>query len=154
MLDNPRASRVKQVAKLSQRGARLDAGLFLLEGPQSVAEALTYRPELIVELYATPTALDRYGDIAQAAVAAGVDVEFATEEVIDAMESITIPLPVWAIMRILGTEDRRATAGRAREIGLLPERKHGMGTVRGSPTRPDRLGNGGVVAMLAMQQRL
>lgn len=27
-------------------------------------------------------------------------------EVIDAMESITIPLPVWAIMRILGIEDR------------------------------------------------
>ena len=27
-------------------------------------------------------------------------------EVIDAMERITIPLPVWAIMRILGIEDR------------------------------------------------
>jgi len=99
MLDNPRASRVKQVAKLSQRGARLDAGLFLLEGPQSVAEALTYRPELIVELYATPTALDRYGDIAQAAVAAGVDVEFATEEVIDAMADTVTPQGFIAVCR-------------------------------------------------------
>jgi TrmH family RNA methyltransferase len=99
MLDNPRASRVKQVAKLSQRGARLDAGLFLLEGPQSVAEALTYRPELIVEMYATPTALDRYGDIAAAAVAAGVDVEFATEEVIDAMADTVTPQGFIAVCR-------------------------------------------------------
>lgn len=28
------------------------------------------------------------------------------DEVVDAMESITVPLPVWAIMRILGVEDR------------------------------------------------
>ena len=91
MLDNPRAPRVKQVAKLSQRGARLDTGLFLLEGPQAVAEALTYRPQLIVELFATPTALERYGDIAAAAVDAGVDVEFATEEVIDAMADTVTP---------------------------------------------------------------
>lgn len=27
-------------------------------------------------------------------------------EIVDAMESITVPLPVWAIMRILGVEDR------------------------------------------------
>jgi TrmH family RNA methyltransferase len=91
MLDNPRAPRVKQVAKLSQRGARLETGLFLLEGPQAVAEALTYRPQLIVELFATPTALERYSDIAAAAVDAGVDVEFATEEVIDAMGDTVTP---------------------------------------------------------------
>lgn len=35
----------------------------------------------------------------------------------------TIKKDLQSIMRILGTEDRRATAGRAREIGLLPERR-------------------------------
>jgi DNA-binding CsgD family transcriptional regulator len=35
----------------------------------------------------------------------------------------TIKKDLQQIMRILGTEDRRATAGRAREIGLLPERR-------------------------------
>jgi hypothetical protein len=74
MLDNPRAARVKAVAQLSQRKARSETGLFLLEGPQAVAEALAYRPELVVELYATPTALERYADIAATAVDAGVDV--------------------------------------------------------------------------------
>jgi TrmH family RNA methyltransferase len=91
MLDNPRAARVKAVAQLSQRKARSETGLFLLEGPQAVAEALAYRPELVVELYATPTALERYADIAATAVDAGVDVEFATEEVIDAMADTVSP---------------------------------------------------------------
>ena len=91
MLDNPRAPRVKAVAKLSQRGARSETGLFLLEGPQAVAEALAYRPQLIVELYATPTALERYQDIAATAVDAGVDVEFATEDVIAAMADTVTP---------------------------------------------------------------
>lgn len=91
MLDNPRAARVKAVAQLSQRKARSETGLFLLEGPQAVSEALAYRPELVVELYATPTALERYADIAATAVDAGVDVEFATEEVIDAMADTVSP---------------------------------------------------------------
>ena len=59
--------------------------MFLLEGPQAVAEALTFRPQLVVELYATPTALERYTDIAQTAIDAGVDVEFVSEEVLHAM---------------------------------------------------------------------
>ncbi len=91
MLDNPRASRVKEVAQLSQRGARSETGLFLLEGPQAVAEALAYRPELVVELYATPTALEKYQDIAATAVDAGVDVEFASEDVIQAMADTVTP---------------------------------------------------------------
>ena len=41
-----------------------ETGLFLLEGPQAVREALAFRPELVVELYATPTALERHTDIA------------------------------------------------------------------------------------------
>ena len=97
MLDNPRASRVKAVAKLSQRGARSETGLFLLEGPQAVAEALAYRPQAIVELYATPTVLERYQDIAATAVDAGVDVEFATEAVIDAMADTVTPQGIIAV---------------------------------------------------------
>ena len=72
MLENPRSPRVRAVANLSKRSARDESGLFLLEGPQAVSEALTYRSELVVELFATPTALDRYTNIAEAAVDAGV----------------------------------------------------------------------------------
>ena len=54
MLENPRSPRVRAVAKLSKRAARQETGLFLLEGPQAVREAIEYRPELLRELYVTP----------------------------------------------------------------------------------------------------
>ncbi len=108
MLDNPRAERVKAVAKLSQKGARSETGLFLLEGPQSVAEALAYRPELVVELYATPTALERYSDIAETAVLAGVDVEFASERVIEAMADTVTPQGFVAVVHQFPTALKHA----------------------------------------------
>jgi TrmH family RNA methyltransferase len=108
MLDNPRAARVKEVAKLSQKGARSETGLFLLEGPQSVAEALAYRPELVVELYATPTALERYSDIAETAIAAGVDVEFASERVIEAMADTVTPQGFIAVVHQFPTALKNA----------------------------------------------
>ena len=97
MLDNPRSPRVRSVAKLAKREARLTTGLFLLEGPQAVSEALTYRPELVVELFATPTSLDRYNGIADAAIAAGVDVEFVSEQVLDAMADTVTPQGIVAV---------------------------------------------------------
>ncbi len=97
MIDNPRSPRIRAVAKLHKREARSKTGLFLLEGPQAVAEALTYRPELLVELYATPTALDRYADIAQTAVDAGVDVEFVTEQVLESIADTVTPQGIVAV---------------------------------------------------------
>ena len=97
MIDNPRSPQIRAVTKLHKREARSETGLFLLEGPQAVAEALTYRPELVVELYATPTALERYTDIAQTAVDAGVDVEFVSEQVLDAMADTVTPQGVVAV---------------------------------------------------------
>ncbi len=97
MIDNPRSPQVRAVTKLHKREARSSTGLFLLEGPQAVAEALTYRAELMVELYGTPTALERYPDIAAAAVEAGVEVEFVTEQVLDAMADTVTPQGIVAV---------------------------------------------------------
>ena len=126
MLDNPRAERVKAVAKLSQKAARSETGLFLLEGPQAVSEALAYRPELVVELYATPTALERYSDIAETAIAAGVDVEFASERVIDAMADTVSPQGIVSVVHQFPTALKHAVAtGRytdaARLVVILEE---------------------------------
>ena len=65
------------MAKLAKREARSQTGLFLLEGPQAVREALTFRPQLVVDVFATPSALERHGDIARAAVEAEVEAEVA-----------------------------------------------------------------------------
>jgi TrmH family RNA methyltransferase len=99
MIDNPRSPRVRAVAKLAKRSAREDTGLFLVEGPQAVAEALAFHFELVVELYLTRAALDRYTDIAQAAVDAGVDVETVSDHVLEAMADTVTPQGVIAVCR-------------------------------------------------------
>lgn len=99
MIDNPRSPRVRAVAKLAKRDARAETGLFLLEGPQAVSEALAFRPELLVDLFATPTALDRHAELARAAAEAGLEVEFVTEQVLDAMADTVTPQGVIAVCR-------------------------------------------------------
>ncbi|MBU4465459.1 MAG: RNA methyltransferase [Actinobacteria bacterium] len=99
MLENPRSPRVRAVAKLTKRSARDETGLFLLEGPQAVREALAFRPESIVELFATPTALERHPDLRGTARAAGLDVEFTTEAVIEAMSDTVTPQGLVAVAR-------------------------------------------------------
>ncbi|MEV8359245.1 RNA methyltransferase [Microbacterium sp. NPDC076895] len=99
MLENPRSPRVRAVAKLSKRSARQETGLFLLEGPQAVREALTYRSDALVELYATPGALDRHSDIRDAARAVGLDVELASDAVLDAMADTVTPQGLVAVAR-------------------------------------------------------
>ena len=121
MLDNPRSPRVRAVAKLAKRAARSETGLFLLEGPQAVAEALMFRPELVIELYATPTALERYSDIAQTAAEAGVDVEFVSEHVLDAMADTVTPQGFVAVCRQFPTSVRDIFEGEPRLIAVLEE---------------------------------
>ena len=87
VLENPRSPRVRAVAKLTKRAARQETGLYLLEGPQASREALTWRPDTLVELYATPSAWEKHQDIRDAASDAGVEVEFASERrVVDLAE--------------------------------------------------------------------
>ena len=121
MLDNPRSPRVRSVAKLAKRAARSETGLFLLEGPQAVSEALLFRPELVVELYATPSALERYSDIAQTAVEAGVDLEFVTEHVLDAMADTVTPQGFVAVCRQFPTSVREIFAAGPRLVAVLEE---------------------------------
>lgn len=121
MLDNPRSPRVRAVAKLAKKAARAETGLFLLEGPQAASEALAYRPDLVVELYATPTALERYADIAQAAVDAGVDVEFVTEQVLETMADTVTPQGFVGVVHQFPTSIRDVFAGGPRLVAVLEE---------------------------------
>ncbi|MEO6827993.1 MAG: RNA methyltransferase [Microbacteriaceae bacterium] len=121
MLDNPRSPRVRAVAKLAKRAARSQTGLFLLEGPQAVAEALTFRPGLVAELYATPTALERYGEISQAAVDAGITVEFVTEHVLEAMADTVTPQGLVAVCRQFPTAVKDIFAAGPTLIAILEE---------------------------------
>ncbi|CAN5285939.1 RNA methyltransferase [soil metagenome] len=121
MLDNPRSPRVRAVAKLAKKGARSETGLFLLEGPQAVAEALVFSPQLVVELYATPTAVERYTDIAETAVDAGVDVEFVSEQVLEVMSDTVTPQGFIAVCHQFPTAVKDIFAGNPRLIAVLEE---------------------------------
>ncbi|OII37400.1 RNA methyltransferase [Curtobacterium sp. MMLR14_010] len=102
LLENPRAGRVKAVAALTRKDVRAETGLFLLEGPQAVREALEYRPELLRELYVTPTAAERYG-----LADTQVDTWFVTEQVLDAMADTVTPQGVVAVCEQFPTSVRQ-----------------------------------------------
>ncbi|MFJ3378773.1 TrmH family RNA methyltransferase [Curtobacterium sp. NPDC090217] len=102
LLENPRAGRVKAVAALSKKDQRAETGLFLLEGPQAVREAIEYAPELLRELYVTPTAAERY-DLHDAPV----DTWFVTEQVLAAMADTVTPQGVVAVCQQFPTSVRQ-----------------------------------------------
>ncbi|RXZ46335.1 RNA methyltransferase [Agromyces fucosus] len=121
MLENPRSPRVRAVAKLARKAARADSGMFLLEGPQAVAEALTFRSELVVELFATPSALERHPEIAEAAASSDVEIEFVTEEVLDSMADTVTPQGFVAICRQFPTAVKDVFAAKPKLVAILEE---------------------------------
>lgn len=110
MLENPRSPRVRAVAKLTKRSARQETGLFLLEGPQAAREALAYRPDTLVEIFATPTALEKHTDVRNAAEEAGLEVVYTTEAVLDAMADTVTPQGIVAVARQSPTSVREVFA--------------------------------------------
>ncbi|WP_203582165.1 TrmH family RNA methyltransferase [Microbacterium hibisci] len=121
MLENPRSPRVRAVAKLTKRSARQETGLFLLEGPQAAREALAYRPETLVEIFATPSALEKHTDVRDAAKDAGLEVVYTTEAVLDAMADTVTPQGIVAVARQSPTSVREIFAGAPRLVAICEE---------------------------------
>lgn len=121
MLENPRSPRVRAVAKLAKRGARSDSGTFLLEGPQAVREALAYRPESLVDVYATEPAWDKHVDLRTAAESAGVFVSLATEAVLSAMADTVTPQGIIAVARQYPSDIDGVFASRPRLIAICEQ---------------------------------
>jgi len=82
---NAKAERVKQVRALAGRSARSKTGRFLVEGPQSVREAVRFVPERVRDLYLTPDAATRYSEIVADAHAADIYHHVGTPAVLEAM---------------------------------------------------------------------
>ena len=121
MLDNPRSPRVRAVAKLARRDARSETGLFLVEGPQAVSEALWYRPDILVELFVTPTARERHASLADAAGKAGVKLEYVTEQVLETLADTVTPQGIVAVCRQFPASVRAIFAGQPKLVVILEE---------------------------------
>jgi TrmH family RNA methyltransferase len=98
MIDNPRSPRVRAVQKLAKRKARQESGLFLVEGPQAVGEALAFTPELVTEVYLTRAARGKV-DFVHAAENAGAHVVDVSESVLAALADTVTPQGVVAVCK-------------------------------------------------------
>lgn len=106
-LSNPRADRVRDVAKLAGRPARLRRGHFLAEGPQSVREALRLHqerlaagfPGVVTDVYASEACLNRFPEFEE--LAEGTNAWLATDEVLAAMADTVNPQGIIAVCRFL-----------------------------------------------------
>jgi TrmH family RNA methyltransferase len=121
VLENPRSPRVRAVAKLTKRSARQETGLFLLEGPQATREALAYRPESVVEVFATPSAMERHPDVRDAIRDAALEVVFTTEAVIDSMADTVTPQGIVAVARQTPTAVRDVFAAAPKLVVICEE---------------------------------
>src|SRR5437660_5291712 len=102
-MSNPRADRVRDVAKLAGRPARLKRGRFLAEGPQAVREALVLHrerttagePGVVYEVFASESCLDRLPELAE--LADGVALRLANDDVLAAMADTVNPQGIVAV---------------------------------------------------------
>ncbi len=134
LLSNPRSDRVKAVARLSGRSARLRAGRFVVEGPQAVREAVRRQLESrsvpveaggrLRELYATASAAERHPEILTDAAGVGVPARLVTDEVFQAMlaDAGTLsPQGLLAVCDLVGADLGAVLAGRPRLVAVLSQ---------------------------------
>lgn len=118
MLIDPKAAKVRGVAKLNKKDARSETGLFLLEGPQGLKEVLD-RPKLVQELFATEDAVERYSDLFDRAEANRIAIQIVSEPVLRAMTDTTTPQGVVAVCQQLDVSLEDVFAAEPKLIALL-----------------------------------
>ncbi|MEU7982740.1 RNA methyltransferase [Micromonospora sp. NPDC049081] len=114
----PRTPRVVAARRLHRRRDRDAAGRFLAEGPQAVREALD-RTGTVVELFGTPTALDRHADLACRAAHADLPVSEVTDEALAALTETVAPQGLVAVCRHLDVPLATALARGPRLVAVL-----------------------------------
>ena len=98
------------VKKLQTKAGRKDSATFIVEGPQALREAFAHRAD-IRQVFVTTGAMERWGEIMQAARAADVEITIVSEGVLEAMAETKSPQGWLATcgMEIPTLEDRLRT---------------------------------------------
>ncbi|TLM84979.1 RNA methyltransferase [Pseudarthrobacter sp. NamE2] len=124
-LSNPRADRVRDVAKLAGRPARIKRGQFLAEGPQAVREALKLHqeslaagaPGVVTDVFASEACLDRFPEFEE--LAEGTSARLATDEVLAAMADTVNPQGIIAVCRFVDVALEEVLDGGPRLMAVL-----------------------------------
>ncbi|WP_422768636.1 TrmH family RNA methyltransferase [Plantactinospora sp. WMMC1484] len=119
-LFTPRTPRIVAARRLHRRRDRDGSRRFLAEGPQAVREALA-APDVVVELFGTPAALDRYADLAATADRAGVPVSRLTDEALAALTETMAPQGIVALCVQFDVPLRTALDRRPRLVAAFAE---------------------------------
>jgi TrmH family RNA methyltransferase len=120
VLIDPKANKVRGVAKLVKKDARSSTGLFLLEGPQGLKEVLD-RPKLIEELYATEDCVARYPELFARASAARVEVQLVSEPVLKALSDTQSPQGVVAVVHKVNVSLEDIIATKPKLVAVLSQ---------------------------------
>lgn len=128
-MTNPRADRVRDVAKLTGRSGRLKRRQFLAEGPQAVREALRAHHDclsaggtpVVEALYATVECLKKHPELLEAASAPGsrLQVRIASEMVLAAMTDTVSPQGIVAVCNFVDVPLAEVLAAKPKLIAML-----------------------------------
>ena len=128
-MTNPRADRVRDVAKLVGRSGRLKRRQFIAEGPQAVREALRAHREcldaggtpVVEAIYATVESLKRFPELLDAASAPGsrLQMRIASELVLAAMTDTVTPQGVVAVCNFVDVPLSEVFAAKPKLIAML-----------------------------------
>ncbi|MGO2540351.1 TrmH family RNA methyltransferase [Specibacter sp. AOP5-B1-6] len=128
-MTNPRADRVRDVAKLVGRSGRLKRRQFLAEGPQAVREALRAHHDclaaggtaVVEAIYATVESLKKFPELLESASAPGsrLQVRIASELVLAAMTDTVSPQGVVAVCNFVDVPLEEVIASKPKLIAML-----------------------------------
>jgi RNA methyltransferase, TrmH family len=128
-MTNPRADRVRDVAKLVGRPARLKRRQFLAEGPQAVREALQAHRDclsaggsaVVDAVYASLECLKRYPEMMELAEhpASNLHVRVASDLVLAAMTDTVTPQGIVAVCNFVDVPLEEVLAAKPKLIAVL-----------------------------------
>ncbi|GAA2960389.1 TrmH family RNA methyltransferase [Glutamicibacter bergerei] len=122
VMSNPRADRVKAVARLAHRKGREATGEFLAEGPQAVREALLAHQsndQLVQEVYVVPGFLESHEEFSTLLEAGNIHTFFVTGDVISAMADTKNPQGILAVVAMSQPQLFEVLATKPKLIAVL-----------------------------------
>lgn len=120
MIQDPSQAEIKGVAKLTKKDARSETGLFLLEGPQGLKEALE-RPKLIEKLFATENFEEKYPELIQRARDSRVSLNIVSDAVLKELSDTTTPQGVVAVCQQFHVSLEDVLASKPKLVAFLAQ---------------------------------
>jgi TrmH family RNA methyltransferase len=120
VIQDPSAAEVKGVAKLTKKESRVETGLFLLEGPQGLKEALQ-RPKLVEKIFATEAFKEKYPDLISRAEQSRVTLTLVSDAALKSLSDTTTPQGVVAVCQQFHVSLEDVLASKPKLIAFLAQ---------------------------------